>query len=87
MTFLIAAAGTGGHVYPGLSVAEALVRLDVPKQDIMFVGVHVSNQRSTQTRVSPSFSSSFGDSDVRSAPRTSRFPLLWPGPRNALRLP
>ena len=38
MTFLIAAAGTGGHVFPGLSVGEALIDLDVPRADIMFVG-------------------------------------------------
>jgi UDP-N-acetylglucosamine--N-acetylmuramyl-(pentapeptide) pyrophosphoryl-undecaprenol N-acetylglucosamine transferase len=38
MTFLIAAAGTGGHVYPGISVGEALVDRGVPKADILYVG-------------------------------------------------
>lgn len=38
MTFLIAAAGTGGHVFPGLSVGEALVDLGAPRREIMYVG-------------------------------------------------
>lgn len=38
MTFLIAAAGTGGHVFPGLSVGEALVDLGVARRDVLFVG-------------------------------------------------
>ena len=38
MTFLIAAAGTGGHVYPGLAVGEALVDSGVRKDEVLFVG-------------------------------------------------
>jgi len=38
MTFFIAAAGTGGHVYPGLSVGEALIDLGVPQENIVYVG-------------------------------------------------
>lgn len=38
MTFAIAAAGTGGHVYPGLAVGEALVEQGVEPSDILYVG-------------------------------------------------
>lgn len=38
MTFAIAAVGTGGHVFPGLAVGEALVAAGVARQDVLFVG-------------------------------------------------
>lgn len=38
MSFAIAAAGTGGHVYPGLAVGEALVGLGVSREEILYVG-------------------------------------------------
>jgi len=38
MGFVIAAAGTGGHVYPGLAVAEALVAAGVRRTDILCIG-------------------------------------------------
>jgi UDP-N-acetylglucosamine--N-acetylmuramyl-(pentapeptide) pyrophosphoryl-undecaprenol N-acetylglucosamine transferase len=38
MTYALAAAGTGGHVYPALAVADALVASGVPTDDILFIG-------------------------------------------------
>jgi UDP-N-acetylglucosamine--N-acetylmuramyl-(pentapeptide) pyrophosphoryl-undecaprenol N-acetylglucosamine transferase len=38
MTYAIAAAGTGGHVYPALAVAEALVSEGTPRSDVVFLG-------------------------------------------------
>ena len=38
MTFALAAAGTGGHVYPALAVADALLDAGVARNEIVFVG-------------------------------------------------
>jgi UDP-N-acetylglucosamine--N-acetylmuramyl-(pentapeptide) pyrophosphoryl-undecaprenol N-acetylglucosamine transferase len=38
MTIGIAAAGTGGHVFPALAVAEALEKLGTAREDIVFFG-------------------------------------------------
>ena len=37
MKFLIAGGGTGGHIYPALSIADEIKRLD-PAAEFLFVG-------------------------------------------------
>ncbi|MBC7844091.1 MAG: glycosyltransferase [Gemmatimonadaceae bacterium] len=44
-TFYIAGGGTGGHLYPGLAIADALVT-ERPELDIMFIGAHRGIERS-----------------------------------------
>jgi UDP-N-acetylglucosamine--N-acetylmuramyl-(pentapeptide) pyrophosphoryl-undecaprenol N-acetylglucosamine transferase len=48
MRVLIAAAGTGGHIYPGIAVANEILRRD-PKSEIRFVGT----ARGLETKLVP----------------------------------
>ena len=48
MRALIAAGGTGGHIYPGVAVAKEIVRRD-PKSEVRFVGT----VRGLETRLVP----------------------------------
>src|SRR5215468_1530293 len=47
-TFLIAAGGTGGHLFPGIAVADELVRRD-PATAVVFVGT----PRGLESRIVP----------------------------------
>ncbi len=38
MSYAIAAAGTGGHIYPALAVAQEMVTAGVERDDIAFIG-------------------------------------------------
>jgi UDP-N-acetylglucosamine--N-acetylmuramyl-(pentapeptide) pyrophosphoryl-undecaprenol N-acetylglucosamine transferase len=48
MKVLIAAGGTGGHIYPGIAVAKELVRRD-PDNEVIFVGT----AKGLETRIVP----------------------------------
>lgn len=48
MKVLIAAGGTGGHIYPGIAVAKEILRRD-PSSEVLFVGT----ARGLETRIVP----------------------------------
>lgn len=48
MKLLIAAGGTGGHVYPGIAVAQEIVRRE-PESEVLFVGT----ARGLETKIVP----------------------------------
>src|SRR5438270_12980927 len=48
MKVLIAAGGTGGHIYPGIAVAREILRRD-PESEVLFVGT----ARGLETRIVP----------------------------------
>ncbi|MCK4545939.1 MAG: undecaprenyldiphospho-muramoylpentapeptide beta-N-acetylglucosaminyltransferase [Candidatus Eisenbacteria sp.] len=62
---LIAGGGTGGHLYPGLAVAEAL-KDQKPETEIMFVGT----RRGIETRVVPGAGYPLKLMSVRGLPRS-----------------
>jgi len=72
MKVLIAGGGTGGHIYPGIAVAEELKRLD-PKIDILFVG----GDRGLEGRVVPEAGFELVTIGARGLPR--RAPWKVPG--------
>ena len=65
MTFAFAAAGTGGHIYPALAVAGALVESGVPASEIVFFG----GDR-LETRIVPEAGFEFVQLEVRGLSRS-----------------
>jgi len=72
MKVLIAGGGTGGHIYPGIAVAEELKRLD-PSTEIRFVG----GDRGLEGRVVPEAGFELVTIGARGLPR--RAPWRVPG--------
>ncbi|MFQ5966145.1 MAG: glycosyltransferase [Acidimicrobiia bacterium] len=71
MSYAIGAAGTGGHVFPGLAVAEALVDGGVEKSEITFFG---GNRLEKQ--IYPSEGFPFVEVDIRGLQRSLRLSNL-----------
>jgi UDP-N-acetylglucosamine--N-acetylmuramyl-(pentapeptide) pyrophosphoryl-undecaprenol N-acetylglucosamine transferase len=72
MKVLIAGGGTGGHIYPGIAVAEELKRI-APETDILFVG----GDRGLEGRVVPEAGFELATIGARGLPRRS--PWRVPG--------
>src|SRR6266436_1748567 len=69
--FVIAGGGTGGHLYPGLAVAHALVGMEPTFEVTVFGTTRPIDQQLTQPR-----GYELVQQEVRPFPR---FPLEWPG--------
>ncbi len=75
MTFALAAAGTGGHVYPALAVADALIEAGAKREAIVFFG---GSRMEAQTV--PAAGYEFVEVDIRGLRRSlSRDNLKLPG--------
>ncbi len=71
MRIVIAGGGTGGHLYPGLAVAEALGRR-WPDTEVLFVGT----RRGIESRVVPEAGYPFRPISVRGFPRSLSLDVL-----------
>ncbi len=49
MKFVIAGGGTGGHIFPGIAVAQGLARIN-SKYEILFIGTDTGIEKETVTR-------------------------------------
>lgn len=65
MSYVIAAAGTGGHVYPGLAVGEQLVTDGIARSDILFIG-----DRRLAAQVFPAAGFPFMELEIRGLKRS-----------------
>ena len=75
MRVMIAGGGTGGHIYPGIAVAEEVRRID-PKTEFLFVG----SDRGLESKVVPSAGFDLATLPARGVMRTRwwRLPLtVW----------
>src|SRR5690554_6019230 len=64
MRYLFAGGGTGGHIYPGLSIAQALRELD-QSAEILFVG----SQRGLEKKIIPQYGFNLKYLDVQAFQR------------------